>query len=54
LPEQHFVFADPHTVIVDDQPLNDAETLLWKVCVLCEAHMRRHGTSSSDQQTNNR
>ena len=34
------VFLDPDDVVVEDGKETD-ETFFWKVCVLCEAHMRR-------------
>ena len=34
------VFIDPDEVVTEDEKETD-ETFFWKVCVICEAHMRR-------------
>ena len=36
-------FLDPDEVVAEDGKETD-ETFFWKVCVLCEAHMRRSET----------
>lgn len=41
-------FLDPDDVVVEDGEEAD-ETFFWKVCVLCEAHMRRSGDARENR-----
>ena len=41
-------FLDPDDVAVEDGEEAD-ETFFWKVCVLCEAHMRRSGDARENR-----
>lgn len=42
-------FLDPDEVVAEDGKETD-DTFFWKVCVLCEAHMRRSNDSSRESR----
>jgi len=41
-------FLDPDEVVAEDGKETD-DTFFWKVCVLCEAHMRRSNDSTASR-----
>jgi hypothetical protein len=38
--------AGPDRVVdVDAEKKSDQDTFFWKICIFCEAHLRKHDTS---------